>query len=274
MNFENSKNNNNPNNDDDFASSMAKLAELASKDLGPDKPKEDKNVKIDDELLKEFMKPKRKAKPKGFKEKWAGKTIKLNINPYVASGILIVILSVGIIAAPKIAKHYELKRLAEEQEKQRLASIANQTDNKLKTYNVFEAAKDVGGNSELKTKNLTELTKTIEEGNKLAEEKAAREATQLAMNNLAVNSEDIRINLYSDSEDSKSLDEITDADQVSALDPSNVNLYWDFADLPQDINLNFDLRQSCQNSDKTSVEEQELLTEILKRYFVFSGNNC
>jgi hypothetical protein len=256
-------------NDEDFSSSMARLAELASKDLGPDKPKTENTTSVDEDLLTEFMKPKRKAKPKGFKEKWAGKTIKLNINPYVASGIAIVILSLGIIAAPRIAKHFEEKRLAEEAEQARLLEVAKNTDHKLKSYNVFDAAKDVSGsNGELKSKSITELVKTVEEGNKIAAVKA-EEATQLALNTLSLKPEDVEINLLDIGVSDTGVSE-----ENSLLDLNNPELFWDLNDLEETPQQTFDSKQTCSDGPVEVPNEEAYISDILQSYFVFGGKNC
>src|SRR4051812_40528400 len=93
-------------NDEDFSSSMARLAELAAKGLAPDKPKDQPTGSSDDILLKDYLKPRRLVQEKlTWKERWAGKSIKIKINPYVAAGSLLAILAVGLIATPLVSKY-------------------------------------------------------------------------------------------------------------------------------------------------------------------------
>jgi len=256
-------------NDEDFSASMARLAELATKGMGPDKPKQDATAGVDDVLLKEFMTPKRKVKPKGFADKWAGKTVKLNINPYVASGIMIVILSVGIIAAPKISKHFEEQSRKQEAEQLRVASVANNTEDKLKSYNVFDAAKDIGGNKELEATSMKDLLKKVDEGNKAAAEKAAaEEAVQVAMNTFSVETEEFQIDL---SGETFSDLELT---VYSASDLNNPEYSWELQELADITASSFNSRQICPPISSEIPNDESIVSDVIQSYFVFGGKNC
>lgn len=265
------KDQNKPVGDEDFAASMARLAELATQTLAPEKPNVTPNLKAEEALLKEFAKPKKKAKakPKGLTDKWAGKTVKLNVSPYALSGVLIVILSAGIMAAPHIGKYFEHKQIALEQEQSAAQVVAAQTDEKLKSYNVFDAAKDVsGGGTELKTQSVEELVQTVNESNKAVAKKASEEAYKLALNKLALKQEDLQINLDDTEEDTLG----DNAALLSSVNSSHPLFNWDLIDLNTSSYLNFDLSGNCIEASEHSLDEMD--QEILNSFGFGKKQGC
>ncbi len=244
----NKNNGQTPANEDDFSASMAKLTELATKDLGPEKPKENKNLIADDQVLTEFMKPKRKVKPKTYKDKWTDKTIKIKINPYVASGIMIVLLSVSIIAAPKISAYLNEQEISKQIEKEKIAQLSKNTEDKLKSYSVFDAAKDVSGeNTELKIQSVAELARSVKENNLLLAQKEKEAAqSQLALNVSDSESTEFGTNLSDEQSDfNLTEDYYKDESFYSLIEPDNSETNWYLSKINLDFTLNFKFQNTC-----------------------------
>ena len=232
--------------EEDFSNSIAKLAELAAKDLGPDKPNKNKETSIDDEILKEFLQPKKKNKPKSWKEKWAGKTVKIKINPYVASGIMVILLAAGFLATPQIARYLDERRLAEEEKQIQLALIAETTDDNLKSYSLFDAAKDVGGDNELKTQSIKELAASVREANLLVQEKQEKNASNENIDN------DIDIQTVNE-------------EYYSYLTLGEANSDMHSLTISEIPTLNFNPNAHCSFSYEPTLDEQKIFEELMSQ---------
>lgn len=262
-----------PGGEEDFSASMARLAELAAQGISEKKPKDDATSAFEDETLKEFLKPKRKAKPASWKERFAGQTIKLKINPYVASGVLVIFLAAVFLLTPQIIKYMEEKRLARERKEAEAAMIAATTEKKLKTYSVFDAAKDVGGNGELKTSTIDQLAKDVAAANEAAIKLEEEHAIQLAMQNEEYEIKEVPAQFFAE--------EFVPAASVPSTtgilpEPS---LNWEGLEITTRENASFDFSAACTKSvdsaaTQSSIDQAALFSDAMRRFVSWPTSDC
>ncbi|MCO6432216.1 MAG: hypothetical protein J5J00_15275 [Deltaproteobacteria bacterium] len=142
---------------EDFSTSMARLAELAAQNLGPDRNEDRKNT-IEEEALLEYLTPKRKKKDGADKDEISSK---VKINPYVIIGLLVVFLSAGFLAIPRIVAQLDEPVDQTTAEKRTAAQASAAGDKKMKTYTVADAIQDVAAKGELKTASISDLAKMV-----------------------------------------------------------------------------------------------------------------
>ena len=259
--------------DEDFTTSMARLAELAAQNITEDEKKREKDRIVTDEEFREFMTPKKRAPEKlGWSARLYRNGIKLRINPYVASGFLIIVISAGFICAPRISKYFE-ERAAELERKRAAASqVVSQTDASLKSYTVFDAARDVSNNEDpLKTLTISELAQKVAEAN---EKFGSKLEVTWNFGNFDLGPES-----KSDSEDASILTEdtstSTEQNAIGSIAPDDyfVPENWATADLSTDAVFDFAFETICSDSNSLFQEggEEVVLGDVLRQIGAIGG---
>jgi hypothetical protein len=243
--------------DDDFSNSMARLAELAAQGIVDKKPN-DGRLDLDATEMKQFLTPKRKKKEekeiKSYSQIVIGRSIKIKINPYVASGILVAIISTGLLAAPRIAKYWEEKNTLAETRKVKSVQVASNTEKKLKTYTVFDAVSDAGGGRELEAMSISELALKVQEMNVRMETKELSKHSIMEQNN-------------SDANLAFSVDYKDNSSVYSFLQISSTNDSWERYDLHLPENLAFSKFELCASKINvpSETENQQIYVDIIQK---------
>lgn len=258
--------------EDDFTSSMARLAELASQNIESDEKKRQKDRADKDEQFSEFMTAKRKNPQNlNWSSRFLGKNHKIKINPYIASGLLIILISSGFICAPKISKYFEEKAAELERKKAVASQIASQTDASLKSYTVFDAARDVSNSqTALKTKSISELAQEVAAANEKFGSKL-----EVSWNftgfNLAPEtaSDSIEINQDRDSSSSEENHSTT----LPSIDPL-ILIEWDKIDYNLNVSTEFDFIEECIDPNLLFEDSQSevILRDILLNIGAIGGS--
>lgn len=146
-------------NDEDFESSMARLADLAAKELAPKNPPKD-------DLEIGSGKKKKKKKLKWYQKALGKGSVSIRLSYVAASGIIALIGGIGVACLPKLFEIMETQREIEFAMKApppvvRYTDDRPKKNSKKKIYSLTDVASDIGGTKALSEKSFREFTKDV-----------------------------------------------------------------------------------------------------------------